>query len=134
MKGWNKVKIDENNNIKIPRKKVSIFIEKNLQIHCVSWFKYFKKLNRLNHRLLCINNNSENAIIGKINKDLGVEPGASDLIFITDKKTLYIELKVNGNSQSDAQLSFEHDIKLLGHEYYIIDNFNDFVKLIQDSL
>lgn len=83
-------------------------------------------------------------------KKEGVTSGVSDLIVIIPNQTLYIELKtpetefinpktmrVNkkaGGKQSQAQKEFQEDVEACGHKYYLIDNLDDFIKIMHSEV
>lgn len=67
------------------------------------------------------------------NKATGIIAGDSDLYWI-DFKMAYIELKLPGRTQSKEQIVYMHLLQSYGQDYYVIDNLNDFKKLIVNLL
>lgn len=62
----------------------------------------------------------------------GIMPGVSDLILLLPNKVYFIEIKnPNGKGrQSPAQREFEQDVKAMGHNYMIWDNFSQVEQFI----
>lgn len=68
---------------------------------------------------------------------LGLRVGLSDLeIWIRGGKTIFIEIKVGTQKQSENQKTFEKGINDLGFDYYIVraENGADAIKQIWDIL
>ena len=66
----------------------------------------------------------------------GLVPGAPDLIVWKRGKALYIENKVKGRTQSNAQRAFEVGLKALGHSYFVItaETPNDAITQLESLL
>ena len=62
----------------------------------------------------------------------GIMPGVSDLILLLPNKVYFIEIKnPNGKGrQSPAQRDFEQDVRAMGHNYMIWDNFRQVEQFI----
>lgn len=85
----------------------------------------------LRGRIFAINNNSENAIKGAINKAMGVFEGVSDMCFICDfGRVVWIEWKTETGMQSKAQKSWEQLVISLGHIYVIVRSEFEFLEVI----
>lgn len=56
---------------------------------------------------------------------LGCHKGLSDLTAIKDGKTIYIEVKKPGGTQSWAQIEFERQIKDHGGTYFVATSVED---------
>jgi len=86
----------------------------------------------LRGRLFTINNNSENAIKGALNKASGVLPGVSDQAFICrDGKTVWFEWKTPDGIQSPAQEAWDTLVTKLGHTYVIVRSEEEFFRAIE---
>jgi hypothetical protein len=63
-------------------------------------------------------------------KDVVIKKGASDLIVFFKFKTLFIELKVDRNTQSDDQIEFQKLVVSLGFKYFIARSLNEFKNIL----
>lgn len=109
--------------------------EMKLQAECYTWYWNRYRFTTWARMLHCNNNNSQNAIKGALNKSLGVVRGVSDLeLLMNDGKTLYIELKVGRNGQSQEQIEFMEAAQERGHQYIIVKTFRDFVAIITEAI
>jgi len=106
--------------------------ETQIQKKCVKWFeaKYPKFKGLLNYNL----NNSANRVRGKLNKDLGLQPGRSDMVFYYNSKALHIEFKTSKGVQSKAQKDWQQIIEWQGFNYVIVRNLSDFKEAIQSMI
>lgn len=68
------------------------------------------------------------------NKATGVVDGVADFCFLLFGKTAFIELKVKGNKQSEAQKSFEVMVLMRQHEYYVIEDTLEAFQLLIKTL
>lgn len=85
----------------------------------------------LRGRIFAINNNSQNAIKGAINKAMGVIPGVSDMAFLCSSGCIvWIEWKTEKGTQSKEQREWQSTISVLGHIYVIVRSEHEFRKLI----
>lgn len=71
-------------------------------------------------------------------KKLGMYAGAADLILIQDGQVKFVEVKrphikgvQQGGKLSENQLQFMEDVRSLGHGYFVVDNVEDFQKLLR---
>lgn len=105
--------------------------EEQLQADCAQWFwdEFIDERRMLFH----VDNNSYNRIIGAKKKALGVVQGPSDFIFICGT-VVFIEMKLPGRKQTPEQIDFENKVKERGHEYYLMDTFAGFKRLIIKKL
>lgn len=86
----------------------------------------------LRGRICAVNNNSENAIKGAMNKAMGVYPGVSDMFFVCeDGKIVWIEWKLPTGSQSVNQISWQKLVQSLGHIYVIVRSEEEFLRIIE---
>ena len=87
----------------------------------------------LRGRIFAINNNSENAIKGAMNKAMGVHEGVADMCFICKSgRVIWIEWKTEIGVQSKAQKDWEKLVTELGHKYIIVKSESEFLKIIAD--
>lgn len=85
----------------------------------------------LRGRIYAVNNNSENATKGAMNKAMGVLEGVSDLEFlISEGRTIHIEWKTATGSQKPAQKGFQIVCEKLGHIYVIVRSEEEFLAII----
>lgn len=85
--------------------------------------------------LLCYNlNNSKNKIDGNQNKALGLIKGRSDMVYYKKGKAIMLEFKTTTGIQSKDQKQWQENIVNQGFEYHIIRNFEEFEKIINNSI
>ena len=110
--------------------------ESQIQKACVKWFD--AQYPELYYNLWAVpNGGARNAVTGANLKAEGVRPGVSDLMFFCHGRLHCIEMKKPGGRQSDAQKAFEQSITKgmfwhQGAQYHIIDNLDDFMRLIRE--
>ena len=104
-------------------------LEKDLQNLIIEYCGY--------KNILCFRTNAgdyyNESETGKKYKIKGMSKGFPDLIILINSKTLFVELKKLGGKQSKDQKKMEIDINETGNNYYLIDNFEDFEKLIKKN-
>jgi len=61
-------------------------------------------------------------------KKEGLLPGVSDLIIVTKKEVLFVEIKYQKGIQSDYQKEFQRNIEALGYKYLIWYSIDDCLK------
>ena len=61
---------------------------------------------------------------------LGSYDGIPDFIAIKNGRTIYLEAKKPGGTQSPGQTEFERNITYQKGEYYLIDCLEDLIKII----
>ena len=61
---------------------------------------------------------------------MGLQAGRSDMVFYYGGRALHMEFKLPGESQSNAQKSWQALIEQHGFEYVIITNMEQFIKTI----
>ena len=106
--------------------------ESVLQTACVKWF-------RLQYPDLVIyavpNGGSRNVREGQRLKAEGVLAGVADLVVLLPQgKSLYIEMKVKGNRQTDNQKDFQKKAIALGHTYAVCYSFEEFQQVIENQI
>lgn len=62
---------------------------------------------------------------------LGAYRGISDYIAIKNGRTVYIEVKSPAGSQRPEQRNFQADIEAHGGEYFLVDCYEDLVKITE---
>ena len=60
---------------------------------------------------------------------LGAYRGIPDIIAIKNNRVLFLEIKRPGGKQSDYQKQFQADIESKGGEYFLVDCYEDLVKI-----
>jgi len=103
--------------------------EDQLQQKCVIWFKNKYQIKNEGLIFSVPNGGSRNFLEAKKLKETGTMAGVSDLIVLFKGKCLFIELKIEKGIQSEVQKIFESRVNLLGFDYYLIRNIEDFEKL-----
>lgn len=106
--------------------------ESALQTACVKWF-------RLQYPDLVIyavpNGGSRNVREAQRLKAEGVLAGVADLVVLLPKgKSLYIEMKVKGNRQTENQKAFQDKAITLGHTYAVCYSFEEFQQVIENQI
>ena len=104
--------------------------ESTLQASCVRWFRY-----QYPHLVIYAvpNGGSRNVREAQRLKTEGVLAGVADLVVLLPQgKSLYIEMKVNGNHQTDNQKEFQK--KALGHIYAVCYTFEEFQQVIENQI
>lgn len=66
-------------------------------------------------------------------KAMGLQPGVSDTIFVTDEVS-FLEFKFGDGVQSDDQLDFEYKVSVRGHTYLVIKSLVEFQTIIKSKL
>lgn len=54
-----------------------------------------------------------------------------NLIILSANKIYFVELKVGNNKQSQEQKKFQDDVTRLGHKYYLVYAFGEFLEVIK---
>lgn len=106
--------------------------ESTLQASCVRWFRY-----QYPHLIIYAvpNGGSRNVREAQRLKTEGVLAGVADLVVLLPQgKSLYIEMKVNGNRQTDNQKEFQEKVTSLGHTYAVCYTFEEFQKIIENQI
>ena len=106
--------------------------ESVLQTACVKWF-------RLQYPDLVIyavpNGGSRNVREAQRLKSEGVLAGVADLVIMLPQgKSLYIEMKVKGNRQTQNQKDFQKIAETLGHTYVVCYTFEEFQKVVENQI
>lgn len=112
--------------------------EDKLQQEIVIWFTNNHCLKHQKPRCSIFsvpNGGSRNVIEAKRLKATGMKAGVSDLIVLMPPRTIiFIELKTEKGSQSDAQKEFEQTVTDLGFEYHLIRSLDQFQSLINGKI
>ena len=81
------------------------------------------------------NGGSRNPVEAKRLKAEGVLAGVADLtILLPQGRSVYIEMKVKGNRQTDNQKAFQQKAEALGYKYYVCYSFDQFKAIIEEEL
>lgn len=67
-------------------------------------------------------------------KATGLMSGVSDLIVVVPDKVIFVECKDAKGRQSDKQKEFENIVSVLGFEYWLVRDLEDFQKKVQKVL
>ena len=106
--------------------------ESTLQTDCVRWFRY-----QYPHLVIYAvpNGGSRNVREAQRLKAEGVLSGVADLVvLLTQGKSLYIEMKVKGNRQTQNQKDFQKKVIALGHTYAVCYTFDEFKQVIENYI
>lgn len=101
-----------------------------------SIFKWYHNNFCLKHHepqniIFSVPNESSNVKEQMYKKSLGLISGVSDLIVITQKEVIFVEVKTQTGRQSKKQKEFQSKVEALGFRYVVVrslDEFKDFVK------
>ena len=106
--------------------------ESTLQASCVRWFRH-----QYPHLIIYAvpNGGSRNVREAQRLKSEGVLAGVADLVVLLPQgKSLYIEMKVKGNCQTDNQKEFQKKVTSLGHTYAVCYTFEEFQKIVENQI
>lgn len=109
-----------------------MYQESQLQQMCVRYFRYVYP----QYLIYAVpNGGTRNPIEAKRLKAEGVLAGVADLtILLPQGKSIYIEMKVKGNRQTDNQKEFQQKAEALGYKYYVCYSFDEFKAIIEKEL
>lgn len=118
------------------KKKLYNLIQKNKQILKQQTAKYHKmKTSESGVKVLCRQTLEVTGwFVFPILQGLGCFPGISDFIAIRAGRVLFIETKSPAGSQRPDQIIFQNFVESHGGEYWLIDCFDDIVKMIGDPI
>lgn len=106
--------------------------ESTLQSACVRWFRY-QYPNLVIYAVP--NGGSRNVREAQHLKAEGVLAGVADLVVMLPQgKSIYIEMKVKGNKQTDNQKEFQKKAIELGHTYAVCYSFEEFQQIIENQI
>ena len=109
-----------------------MYQESQLQQMCVRYFRYVYPQYVI---YATPNGGSRNPIEAKRLKAEGVLAGVADLtILLPQGKSIYIEMKVKGNRQTDNQKDFQKIAETLGHTYALFYSFEEFKDIIEKEI
>ena len=74
------------------------------------------------------NGGYRNLIEAKRMKGTGTLAGVSDLIFLHNGKTIFIEVKTDKGKQTDYQKDFQLKVEKQGHLYVVVRSVDDCLK------
>ena len=106
--------------------------ESTLQTSCVRWFR-----SQYPHLIIYAvpTGGSRNVREAQRLKSEGVLAGVADLVVMLPQgKSIYIEMKVKGNRQTDNQKEFQNKAIALGHTYAVCYSFEEFQQIIENQL
>lgn len=78
------------------------------------------------HVIFSVPNESKSKMETLRKKAIGMMSGVSDLIIITDKWTIFVEVKTQTGVQSESQKRFQSIVEALGYEYMLVRSLEDF--------
>ena len=105
--------------------------ENQIQQECIVYFrnKYCRK--GLDPRYCIFSVPNEAGYKNKQFVSTGLLPGVSDVIVVLPGKVLFLEFKTATGRQSEKQKDFEEIVTNLGHDYFIVRNFEGFICVIE---
>lgn len=107
--------------------------ESQLQAKCYQWFHNTYPEQR--KRLFMIHNNPANRVQGNRLRAMGMVKGVADMEYLTsDGRPVFIEFKIDNNTQSPEQIEFEQVCIELGIPYFVIKTFDDFCNLLESFM
>lgn len=80
------------------------------------------------HVILSVPNEGKSKMETIRKKAIGMMSGVSDLIIITDKWIIFVEVKTEKGIQSESQKRFQSIVEALGYEYLLVRSLEDFKK------
>ncbi len=101
-----------------------------IQLQSSAFLNLWNKRPELRGRVFAINNNSQNAIKGAMNRSMGVIAGVADMAYLIQGSIVWIEWKTDTGRQSPEQKSFEQLVTRLGMRYYIVRSEVEFLEVI----
>ena len=101
-----------------------------IQLQSSAFLNLWNKRPELRGRVFAINNNSQNAIKGAMNRSMGVIAGVADMAYLIQGSIVWIEWKTDTGRQSPEQKSFEQMVTRLGMRYYIVRSEVEFLEVI----
>jgi hypothetical protein len=109
--------------------------EAQLQAEIVMWYtnNYCLKIHNPKGVIFSVPNelSGTNVIATMQAKAKGLKKGVSDLVVILpNKQTIFVELKVGKNTQSESQKAFQRDVQALGFNYHLVYSLNEFKQII----
>jgi p-aminobenzoyl-glutamate transporter AbgT len=106
--------------------------ESRIQSDCFTW--HWNTFPHERGQLFMVYNTPKNAAHGSILKAMGMLAGASDLIYLASSGKIYfLECKKPGGIQSDAQQTFERNVRTLGHYYLLFYSLEQFQGIIRHA-
>lgn len=104
--------------------------EEKLQARCFQWF--WNKYPELRRTMFAVpNGGARNITEASRMKATGTVAGVSDLVWVYKGRTIFIEMKNEIGTQSDAQREFEKAITGQLCQYKIIRTFGEFTHFIE---
>lgn len=100
--------------------------EQALQIRCVNFLRWKYSHLVWNHSP---NEGKRSEYLGKILKDMGMRPGWPDLDIYGENITVHVEFKSKKGRQRDSQKAMQPIIEKIGHMYYIVRTYEEFVEI-----
>lgn len=70
---------------------------------------------------------------GKKLKILGKHNGIADYVIASEHKTIFVELKVSPNKQSNDQKTFQAWCEMCNIDYYLVYSYQEFEEIINDN-
>lgn len=83
------------------------------------------------HLIFSVPNEGKSKMETLRKKATGMMAGVSDLIIITDKHTIFVEVKTEVGVQSESQKRFQKLVENLGYEYMLVRSLEDFKKQME---
>lgn len=112
-------------------KRVMRHPESCLQRQIVRWFR----LQYPQYLIAAIPNGGyRSAHEARIMKLEGVLAGFSDLIIITPRNILFVEVKTKDGRQSELQKVFQSNVQRLGYKYFICRSLDEFCAIVKKSI
>lgn len=109
-----------------------MYQESQLQQMCVRYFRYVYPQYII---YATPNGGTRNPAEAKRLKAEGVLAGVADLtILLPQGKSLYIEMKIKGNKQTEHQKDFQQKAEALGHTYAVCYSFEEFKRIVEEQL
>ena len=66
-------------------------------------------------------------------KAAGLKPGTPDMIFLLERRTFFLELKIKGGRVSPEQKAFRDNLWALGHEWFVAWTLDEAIKILREA-
>ena len=108
-------------------------MEDKLQAEIYKWFHNEYQIQGNGFLFSVPTGGTRNKIEAMKLKATGLTAGVADLIIcLPFGRVLFVELKTDTGTQSDAQKTFESKVTKLGHDYFLIRSLDQFKTLIHN--
>lgn len=106
--------------------------EKTLQTNIMQHLDYLGKLTNNIYAYHIANEGKRSIYYGKSLKKQGLKAGVPDIVIMLNGwRTIYLEVKVGNNKQTQSQKDFENICKQLGFPYFVVRSVDDVIEILK---